>query len=456
MILRLRCLINHSCSHEEPFMHRRCLVTLATILAFCFAASPASAEIVKIVVDDTIHPIIVEYIGRAIQEAERTHADALLIEIDTPGGLVSSTREIVQEILASKVPVIIYVTPAGSYAASAGFYILEAADVAAMAPGTNTGAAHPVRGDGATMDPVMKEKLENDSAALLRSYTAKRGRNTEVAETAVRQSKSFSADEALSNHLIDCIANDENDLFKQVDGKNIARFDGSKQILHVAGKPVRMFDLSVRQRVLSWLMDPNFAAILFSIGLLALWGEFSNPGMVLPGVVGFIFILLALFAMHLLPTNYEALILVLAAFLLFGLEAKFQTHGVLTLGGVALMMLGLVLLVDGPIPEMRVKWVTALSISLPLALITVFLMTIAIKARRNKIATGEEGMIGEVGVMQAPLTPSGKVFVHGELWNAVAPSAVGVGQSVVVRKVEDMTLHVEPAASSDQSVKLVP
>jgi len=437
-------------------MHRRCLVTLATILAFCFAASPASAEIVKIVVDDTIHPIIVEYIGRAIQEAERTHADALLIEIDTPGGLVSSTREIVQEILASKVPVIIYVTPAGSYAASAGFYILEAADVAAMAPGTNTGAAHPVRGDGATMDPVMKEKLENDSAALLRSYTAKRGRNTEVAETAVRQSKSFSADEALSNHLIDCIANDENDLFKQVDGKNIARFDGSKQILHVAGKPVRMFDLSVRQRVLSWLMDPNFAAILFSIGLLALWGEFSNPGMVLPGVVGFIFILLALFAMHLLPTNYEALILVLAAFLLFGLEAKFQTHGVLTLGGVALMMLGLVLLVDGPIPEMRVKWVTALSISLPLALITVFLMTIAIKARRNKIATGEEGMIGEVGVVQAPLTPFGKVFVHGELWNAVAPSAVGVGQSVVVRKVEDMTLHVEPAASSDQSVKLVP
>lgn len=431
-------------------MYRRCLVTFSIVLAFCLAASSASAEIIKIVVDDTIHPIVVEYIGRAIQEAERTHAEALLIEIDTPGGLVSSTREIIQEVLASKVPVIIYVTPVGSYAASAGFYILEAADVAAMAPGTNTGAAHPVRGDGITMDPVLKEKLENDAAALLRSYSSKRGRNTEVAETAVRQSKSFSADEALSNHLIDYIAKDENDLFAQLDGKTITRFDDSKEVLHLAGKPVRFFDLSVRQRVLSWLMDPNFAAILLSIGMLALWAEFSNPGMVLPGVVGFVFILLAVFAMHLLPTNYEALILILAAFLLFGLEAKFQTHGVLAVGGTVLMVLGLVLLVDGPIPQMRVKLITALAISLPLALITVFLMTIAIQARRNKVTTGEQGMVGEIGVVQAPLTPSGKVFVHGEIWNAISPYAVGVGQNVVVRKVQDMTLHVEPD-SSDQT-----
>ena len=432
-------------------MYRRSLVTLSIILTLCFAALPASAEIVKIVVDDTIHPIVVEYIGRAIQDAERTHADALLIEIDTPGGLVSSTREIVQEILAAKVPVIIYVTPAGSYAASAGFYILEAADVAAMTPGTNTGAAHPIRGDGVTMDPVLKEKMENDAAALLRSYTSKRGRNVEIAESAVRQSKSFSADEALSNHLIDYIAKDENDLFNQMDGKTITRFDGSRVVLHIAGKPIRPFDLTVRQRVLSWLMDPNFAAILFAVGMLALWGEFSNPGMVLPGVVGFVFILLALFAMHLLPTNYEALILILAAFLLFGLEAKFQTHGVLTLGGATLMMVGLVLLVDGPIPEMRVKWITALAISLPLAVITVFLMTIAVQARRNKVVTGEQGMIGEIGVVQAPLTPVGKVFVHGELWNAVAPYAVAVGQSVVVRKVQDMTLQVEPV-SGDRAI----
>lgn len=431
-------------------MYRRSLVTLSVIAAFCFASLTCSAEVVKIVVDDTINPISAEYIGRAIQEAERTHADALLIEINTPGGLVTSTRDIIQEILAAKVPVIIYVTPPGSYAASAGFYILESADVAAMAPGTNTGAAHPVRGDGQTMDPVMKEKVENDAAALLRSYSSKRGRNVEVAESAVRQSKSFSADEALSNHLIDYIAKDQDDLFKQIDAKEVTRFDGSKQQLHLEGKPIRMFDLTVRERVLSWLMDPNFAAILFSIGMLALWAEFSNPGMVLPGVVGFVFILLALFAMHLLPTNYAALILILASFLLFGLEAKFQTHGVLTIGGVALMVLGLLLLVDGPIPQMRVQWVTALAISLPFGLITVFLMTIAIKARRNKVTTGEQGLVGEIGVVQAPLTPSGKVFVHGEIWDAIAPSTVEVGRNVVVRSVRDLTLHVEPSTSIDQ------
>ena len=431
-------------------MYRRTLVTISAVLALFFA-SQCSAEVLKIVVDDTINPISSEYIARAIQEAEHSNAEALLIEINTPGGLVSSTRDIVHAILASKVPVIVYVTPAGSYAASAGFYILESADVAAMASGTNTGAAHPVLGSGATMDPVLKEKMENDSAALLRSYTGKRGHNVEVAETAVRQSKSFSADEALSQHLIDYIAKDETDLFKQLGGKTIKRFDGSTVALHLVGKPVRFYALTLREKVLAWLMDPNFAAILFAIGMLALWGEFSNPGMIVPGVVGFIAILLALFAMHLLPTNYAALILILAAFLLFGLEAKFQTHGVLTIGGVALMFLGMLLLVDGPIPEMRVRWVTALAVSLPLGLITVFLMTIAFKARQNKVVTGEQGLVGEIGVVQAPLNPWGKVFVHGELWDAVAPTSVGVGQQVVVRRVQDLTLQVEPETSGDRT-----
>lgn len=432
-------------------MYRRKLMTVSIVAVLCCASVTCSAEIVKIVVDDTIHPIVAEYIGRAIQEAERTHADALLIEINTPGGLVTSTRDIVQEILAAKIPVIIYVTPPGSYAASAGFYILESADVAAMSPGTNTGAAHPVLGSGATMDPVLKEKLENDSAALLRSYSSKRGRNVEIAESAVRQSKSFSADEALSNHLIDYIAKDEDDLFKQIDGKTITRFDGSKEVLHVVGKPIRVYDLTLRQRLLSWLMDPNIASLLFIIGLLALYGEFNHPGAVVPGVVGFTFILLALFALHLLPTRYEALVLILAAFVMFGLEAKFQTHGVLAIGGAAMMILGMLLLVDGPIPEMRVQWVTALAVTIPIAFITVFLMTIALKARRGKITTGEQGMIGEIGVVQAPFAPSGKVLVHGELWNAVAPTAIDVGQNVVVRKVEDLTLHVEPAASGDRA-----
>ena len=425
-------------------MYRRSLVTLSIVLAFCFGSLSTSAEVLKIVVDDTIHPIVVEYIGRAIQEAERTHADALLIEINTPGGLASSTREIVQEILASKVPVIVYVTPSGGYAASAGFYILESADVAAMSPGTNTGAAHPVRGDGGTMDPVMKDKVENDAAALLRSYSGKRGRNSEVAETAVRQSKSFSADEALSNHLIEYIAKDEDELFKQLDGKTVTRFDDSKVVIHVAGKPVRFYPLTLRQQLLSWLLDPNIASILFLIGLLALYGEFNNPGMVLPGVVGFICVLLALFAFHLLPTRYEAMILILGAFVLFGLEAKFQSHGVLGIGGAVMMVLGMLLLVGGPIPQMRVKLVTALAVTLPIAAITIFLMTIAIKARRNKVVTGQEALIGEIGVVEAPLTPAGKVFVHGELWDAVAPTTIETGRNVVVRKVQDLKLYVEP------------
>jgi membrane-bound serine protease (ClpP class) len=430
-------------------MRRRSLAIVFLFAAFCLASVSCSAEIVKIVVNDTINPISADYIGRAIQDAERTHAEALLIEINTPGGLVSSTRDIVQEILASKTPIIIYVTPAGSYAASAGFYILEAADVAAMTPGSNTGAAHPVLGDGATMDPVLKEKLENDSAALLRSYSSKRGRNVEVAESAVRQSKSFSADEALSNHLIDYIAKDESDLFKQLNGKTIARFDGSKQVLQLAGKPIRTDEPTVRERVLSWLMNPNFTFLLFAIGMMALYAEFNHPGAIVPGVIGFIFVLLALFAFHILPTRYAALVLILGAFALFALEAKFQTHGVLTVGGIAIMVLGALLLVDGPIPEMRIRWVTALSVSIPLGLITVFLMTIAVKARRNKVTTGDQGMIGEIGVVEAPLMPAGKVFVHGELWNAIATRPVSVGQNVVVRKVEDLTLLVEPTTAGE-------
>src|SRR5258708_31402242 len=243
---------------------------IAIPLALFLAARIGSAEVLKIVVDDTIHPLIVEHIDRAIQEAQRTHADALLIELRTPGGLLSSMQDIVTKILASPVPVIIYVTPAGSDASSAGFFILESADVAAMAPGTNTGAAHPVLGSGATMDPVMKEKLENYAASLMRSYTGKRGRNVEVAESAVRQSKSFTADEALAQHLIEYIATDETDLFRQLDGKTITHFDVTKIVLHLSGNAVRTYEPTVRERVLDALMNPSFAALLLLIGMFAL------------------------------------------------------------------------------------------------------------------------------------------------------------------------------------------
>lgn len=426
----------------------RFFLTLASFLSCALVSRAESGDVLKIVVDGTIHPIVVEQVDRAIQEAQRTHAEALLIELSTPGGLYQSTRDIIHKVLSSPVPVIIYVTPSGGWAASAGFFILESGDVAAMTPGTNAGAAHPVMGDGATMDPVMKEKVENDAAALMRSYVSKRGRNVELAESAVRQSKSFSADEALAQHLIEYIAKDQDDLFKQLDGKTITRFDGSKVVLHLADKKVRLYDMTLRQHILAFLMDPNITFLLFTIGMLAIYFEFNHPGAVIPGVVGFIAILLALYALNLLPFRSIALVLILSAFVLFALEAKFQSHGVLATGGVAMMVLGALLLVDGPIPEMRVKLWTALSVSIPLGAITVFLMTIALRARRNKVVTGEQGLIGEHGVVSSPMAPSGKVQVRGALWDAVATTNLEVGQQVVVRSVKDLVLQVEPAPAS--------
>lgn len=428
---------------------------MAIVFALLFASRAASADVLKIVVDDAIHPIVTERIERAIQEADRTHADALLIELRTPGGLVSSTREIIHAILASPVPVIIYVTPSGSNAASAGFFILESADVAAMSPATNTGAAHPVLGGGQNMDPVMKDKLENDAAALMRSYTGKRGRNVEVAESAVRQSKSFSADEALSQHLIDYIAKDHNDLFRQLDGKSVTRFDGSKTVLHLVGKSVRVQDATLKQEILSFLMNPSISFLIFSIGLLAIYFEFNHPGAVIPGVVGFIAVLLTLYALNLLPFRSIALVMILASFVLFVLEAKLQTHGVIGVGGIVLMVLGALLLVDGPIPELRVRLWAALAVAIPIGLITVFLMTVALKARRNKVVTGEQGMIGEIGIVCSALAPSGKVYVHGELWDAVSPANVQAGDKVIVRKVENLILQVDPAGSAAPREKIM-
>ncbi|HEY1524773.1 MAG TPA: nodulation protein NfeD [Candidatus Angelobacter sp.] len=420
----------------------------AIVFSLLLAARAASADVVKIVVDDTIHPLVAERFDRAIQEAENTHADALLIELRTPGGLMSSMEAIIQKLLAAKVPTIIYVTPAGSDASSAGFFILEAADVAAMAPGTNTGAAHPVWGNGQVMEPVMKEKVENYAASLLRSYIGKRGRNVEVAETAVRQSKSFTADEAIAQHLVDYIAKDENDLFRQLEGKTITRFDGSKTVLHLANKTVRTQEMTLKQEILAVLMDPSITFIIFTVGLLCIYFEFNHPGAVIPGVVGFIAVLLSLYALNMLPFRSISIVLILAAFALYVLEAKYHTHGIAGAGGVLLMVLGGLLLVDGPIPQLRVRLWAALAVAIPTGFITIFLMSIAIKARRNKVVTGEQGMIGEVAIVCAPLTPSGKVFVQGELWDAVSASHVEAGGRVVVRRVENLVLYVEPVHES--------
>jgi len=279
---------------------------------------PTSADVLRVVVNDAIHPITAEYISRALQTAAANHDQAVLIEINTPGGLVDSTRDIMEKIIASPVPVILYVTPSGSRAASAGFFILESADVAAMAPGTNTGAAHPVM-MGGKMDDVMKQKMENDAAALMRSVVAKRGRNVELAESAVRESKSFTEQEALDKKLIEYIASGEQDLFRQMNGKSLKRFNGEAIKLNLADQPVIDYRMTLKQQILSYIMDPNVAFILLAIGALALYAEFNHPGAVIPGTVGIVFILLAAFALNLLPTRFAALVLIAGAFMLFAL-----------------------------------------------------------------------------------------------------------------------------------------
>ncbi|HEY8671188.1 MAG TPA: nodulation protein NfeD [Terriglobales bacterium] len=414
------------------------LVVSIFLLSLC-----ATADVLKIVVDDTIQPVSAERIERALDLAAAQKDDAVLIELNTPGGLMTSMSEIIQKILASPVPVIIYVTPSGAHAASAGFFILESADVAAMAPGTNIGAAHPVGSLGEDIKGTMGQKVENDAAALMRSIALKRNRNVDVAESTVRQSKSFTETEALSQTLIDYVAQNEQDLFKQIATRPIKRFNGQSVTLNLVGKRQQVLEPTLKDRVLTWIINPNVASVLLMIGIMALYAEFNHPGAVIPGTVGIVFILLAVFALNLLPTRFAAVVLILASFVLFALEAKFATHGVLAIGGISTLIIGSLLLVDAPIPQMQVRLATALAVSIPLGAITVFLMTVALRARRNKVTTGMEGLVGKVAVAQTALAPAGKVFVHGEIWDAVASANVPAGDEVVVRRVDGLQLRVD-------------
>lgn len=425
---------------------RSLIRVLLIVCGVVISSAAARANVERIVIDGTINPVSSEYIERGIARGADEHAQAVLIELRTPGGLVDSTRDIISKILSSPVPVIVYVFPTGSHSASAGFYILEAADVAAMAPGTNTGAAHPVI-VGTTMDPIMKEKVENDLAAFMRSFAGKRGRNVEVAESAVRQSKSFTDQEALQQHLIDYIAKDPSDLLKQVDGKTVTRFDGRTTVLHTAGAAISDYQMTLKEDILEVLMDPNISFLILIIGAAAIYFEFNHPGAVIPGVVGIIFVVLAIFALNLLPLRFAGVALIITAFILFALEAKFATHGALGVGGIVTLILGALLLVDGPIPQMRIHWITALAVSIPFGLLTIFLVNIAVRARRGKVVTGASGLIGEIGVAQTQLRPQGKVFIHGELWDAYSQTNVERGQSVRVAAIHDLVLTVEPVAA---------
>ena len=394
-------------------------------------------------VDGIVQPVTVEIVRSALRQASRERADAVLIRLSTPGGLMDSTREIVEEILHSPVPVIVWVGPSGARAASAGFFLLESADVAAMAPGTNTGASHPVTLSGEPMEPVMKQKVENDAAALMRSIAARRGRNVEAAEKTVRESASYTDREALDSHLIDAIAADPAALLRQLQGHEIRRFDGRAQPLDFHGPDVSPYRLSLRQRVLLAIADPNIALLLLLFGALGIYAEFSSPGLIAPGVIGSILVLLGLTALALFPIDWLGATLMLLGLTFFVLEAKFATHGILTAGGAAAMLLGSVMLIDTSVPELRIRWSTALGVTVPFALITSFLFSIALRARRNKVITGTEAMIGTTGVALGELNPAGVVMVRGEYWNAVAPARVPAAQEVRIVGLSGLTLRVE-------------
>lgn len=390
-----------------------------------------------------IHPVSVEVLRHAIEQAKEDRSQFVLIRLNTPGGLLEATREIIEAISASPVPVVTFVTPSGGRAASAGFFILLSGDVAAMAAGTRTGAASPVT-LGEPMDPVMRKKVESDAAAALRSIAARHGRNLQAAESAVLQAKSFTSEEALKEKLVDLVVRDEQELWAKLDGWQVKRADGSTVTLRTAGLSVRAYQATLRERVVQALADPNLAFLILVAGGLLLYVEFTQPGMVLPGVSGAILLLLGLLALSVLPINFAAVGLLVLAVVLFVLEAKIVSHGVLAAGGVVAMVLGAVLLVEGP-PELRIRWATALAVSIPFGIITVFLLSLVIRARLRPPETGLEALPGATGVAQTALNPTGTVFVQGEYWTATANEPVEAGARVRVEAVEGLRLKVKRA-----------
>jgi membrane-bound serine protease (ClpP class) len=421
------------------------LIILCCLLPITLSAATPGV-VVKLTIHDTIQPITADYLQRGLQEAARQHAQLVIVSMGTPGGLLESTRVMVEAIENSPIPVVVFISPTGSRAGSAGFFLLEAADIAAMAPGTNAGAAHPIV-EGRQLDPVLKEKIENDAAAFLRSYAERRGRNVQAAEDAIRNSKSYSDQEALKLGLIDLVTADDASLLTALDGRVIHRFDGTPQTLHLQGAELVTTAPSLRERLLSKLTNPDVAVLLLVLGGLLIYLEFNVPGTVVPGSLGTLFVLLSLFGLNLLPIRHTAIALLLAAVVMMVLEAKFGAHGVLAVAGVASLVFGLATLVDGPIPELRVHTATALGAGLGFGAISFGLAWIALRARRGKVLTGPQAMIGGTAIARTPLNPTGQVEIRGELWQAAlrGHESLAIGSMVSVRSIEGLVLIVEPA-----------
>jgi membrane-bound serine protease (ClpP class) len=404
------------------------------------AAGAAKGDIYIVKVADAISPGVAEFIDNSIAKAEKEEAACIIIELDTPGGLAESMRIIVQSILGSTVPVVVYVSPSGARAASAGVMITMAADVAAMAPGTNIGAAHPVGAGGQEIGGTMSEKVINDMVAQAKSVAEKRGRNQKWVEQAIRESVSATATEALKENIINLIAKDTDDLIRQLNGRNIP----GKGVLHLDNASKVIIEPGMRTQILKTISNPNIAYILLMIGLAGLYFELSHPGAIFPGVIGGISLVLAFFALQTLPVNYAGILLIILAIIFFIMEMKITSYGLLSVAGFISLLLGSLMLFKGTGPGMKLSLTVLLPTLILVSGFFVFVAGLVFRAQISKPRTGGAGLVGEIGIVKNALTPEGKVFVHGELWKAKAQKEIGENVKVRVVKVENLMLEVEP------------
>jgi membrane-bound serine protease (ClpP class) len=417
---------------------------IVNLLFLAIASYAQSKQVDVVTVDGIINPVVAEFLTKTIKRSTAQEAECLIIQMDTPGGLDLSMRSIIKEMMGAEIPIIVYVSPSGARAASAGAIITIAADIAAMAPGTNIGAAHPVSLGGGEMGDEMAAKVENDAAAYVESIAIKRNRNKEWAIKAVRESVSIGAQEALKENVIDIIAADLNDLLTQIDGREIKTATGSK-VLATKSSTLNYIEMGLREKILDTLTNPNISYILMIVGLLGLYFELSNPGAIFPGIIGGICLILAFFAFQTLPVNYAGVLLIILSLILFILEIKVTSFGMLTVGGIIALTLGSLMLFDSSIPFARVS----LDVIIPVVVITssccVLIVSLAIKAHRRKPTTGREGLLNAQGITRSTLDPEGKVFIHGEYWDAVSSEMIPEGTRVEVLEVKDNIIKVKKA-----------
>jgi len=428
------------------------LLIVFILMLFCMVFDAHAEGIIRVVsINGPVNPVTANYVAGNLKQAAQRKERLFLIEMDTPGGLDSAMRDIIKEIFASPVPVAVFVAPSGARAASAGAIIALSADICAMASGTNIGAAHPVS-LGEKPDKIMQDKILNDAVAYVEGIAGKRGRNAEEARKMVRGSISYSAEKALELGVIDMIASDRPDLLKKIEGRFFMR-DGKKIALILAGARVEKHDMGTREKILDAISNPNVAYVLMMLGLLGLFFELSNPGVILPGVIGGISLILAFFAFQTLPVNYAGVLLIILAIILFIAEIKIVSHGMLSVGGVISMVLGSLLLFESPEPYLRVSWSVILITVAAVSLFAYFAITRSVRAHRQKPSSGREGLIGEEGKADSDILPEGKVFVRGEYWDAWSDESIRQGDKIVVTAVEGMRLKVRKTATGSKQLE---